>query len=111
LTIPLRISTRLLVLWCLALSIPPAVAQDSHRAVVTRVQPVYPELARRMRVSGKVVLRVTIQADGTVSATKVESGHPLLSAAAETAVHRWRFAPNTEPSESEIEVNFKADGQ
>jgi TonB family protein len=64
-----------------------------------------------MRVSGKVVLLVTIQANGTVSATKVESGHALLSAAAEDAVRRWRFAPDTAPSESEIEVNFKGDGQ
>jgi TonB family protein len=111
LAIPLRSSARILVIWCFAFSIVPTFAQDAHRAVVTRVSPIYPELARRMRVSGKVVLLVTIQANGTVSATKVESGHALLSAAAEDAVRRWRFAPDAAPSESEIEVNFKADGQ
>jgi len=80
------------------------------RAVVSRVPPAYPELARRMHVSGKVVLLVTIQPDGKVSATKVESGHALLAPAAQDAVSRWRFAPGPDTSESEVDVNF-ADGQ
>jgi TonB family protein len=111
LAISLRTPSRLFVIGCLALFVTPTFAQDVHRAIVTRVSPVYPELARRMRIGGRVVLLVTIQANGTVSATKVESGHALLSAAAEDAVRRWRFAPNPEPSESEVEVNFKVDGQ
>jgi TonB family protein len=82
-----------------------------HRAIISRVSPAYPELARRMHVGGKVVLLVTIQPDGKVSGTKVESGHALLAPAAQDAVSRWRFAPNSEPSESEVEVNFNADGQ
>jgi TonB family protein len=106
-----RISRPLLFIGALALCAAPAFAGNVHRAVVTRVAPVYPELARRMHVTGKVMLMVTIQADGSVSATKVESGHALLTAAAEDAVRRWHFAPNSEASESEIEVNFSIDGQ
>lgn len=64
-----------------------------------------------MHVGGKVVLLVTVQADGTVSASKVESGHPLLAGAAQDAVTHWRFAPGPEASDSEIEVNFNIDGQ
>jgi TonB family protein len=63
-----------------------------------------------MHVSGKVVLLVTVQPDGKVSGTKVESGHALLAPAAQDAVSRWRFAPGPDTSESEIDVNF-ADGQ
>jgi TonB family protein len=85
-------------------------AAPSHRAIVSRVSPAYPELARRMHVSGKVVLLVSVDADGKVSSTKVESGHALLAPAAQDAVSRWRFAPNSEASETEIEVNF-TDGQ
>jgi TonB family protein len=59
-----------------------------------------------MHVSGKVVLLVTIQPDGKVSGTKVESGHALLAPAAQEAVSRWRFAPGPDASESEIDVNF-----
>jgi TonB family protein len=86
-------------------------ASNVHRAIVSRVAPTYPELARRMHVSGKVVLLVMIQPDGSVSSTKVESGHALLAPAAQEAVTRWRFAPNPEASESEIEVNFNIDAQ
>jgi TonB family protein len=64
-----------------------------------------------MHVGGKVVLLVSIKADGTVTATKVESGHALLAAAAQDAVTHWRFAPNSEASESEVEINFNIDGQ
>ncbi len=64
-----------------------------------------------MHVGGKVVLLVTIQPDGTVSASKLESGHALLVQAAQEAVTHWRFAPNPETSESEIEVNFTLEGQ
>ena len=59
-----------------------------------------------MHVGGKVVLLVQIQTDGTVAGSKVESGHALLTVAAQDAVKRWRFAPNAEASESEVEVNF-----
>jgi len=64
-----------------------------------------------MHVGGKVVLLVSIKADGTVTATKVESGHALLAAAAQDAVTHWRFAPNSEASESEVEINFNIDNQ
>jgi TonB family protein len=64
-----------------------------------------------MHVGGKVVLLVSIKADGTVSSTKVESGHALLAPAAQDAVTHWRFAPNADATESEIEVNFNIDGQ
>ena len=101
-----RISHSLIVLAGLALAAGPVFAAGPHRAVVSHVAPAYPELAHRMRVSGKVVLMVDVQPDGTVSNTKVESGHPLLVAAAEDAVRRWRFAPTPEASQSEVEVNF-----
>jgi TonB family protein len=110
LAIQLRSSRPLLLLGSLALCAGTAFAVNVHRAVVTRVSPIYPELAHRMHVAGKVILLVTIQPDGTVSSTKVESGHALLVNAAEDAVRRWRFAPNAEASESQIEVNF-SDGQ
>ena len=101
-----RSARSLLLTGTLFLCVGTALAGNVHRAVVTRVPPVYPELAHRMHVGGKVVLLVQIQADGTVSDTKVESGHALLTAAAQDAVKHWRFAPNPEPSESEIEINF-----
>ena len=113
--IPLRSSRPLLLAGGLAgglaLCAGASFAAPIQRAIVSRVSPSYPELARRMHVSGKVVLLVSIQADGKVSATKVESGHALLAPAAQDAVSHWRFAPAPEASESEVDVNFAADGQ
>jgi TonB family protein len=106
LAISLRSSRLLLLVGGLATCAGTAFAADIHRAIVSRVSPTYPELARRMHVGGKVMLLVTIQPDGTVSSTKVESGHALLAPAAQEAVSHWRFAPNPDVSESEIEVNF-----
>jgi TonB family protein len=110
LAIPRLSSRPLLIAGGLVLCTGAAFAAPTQRAIVSRVSPAYPELARRMHVSGKVVLLVTIQADGKVSATKVESGHALLAPAAQDAVSRWRFVPAPEASESEIDVNF-ADAQ
>ena len=109
--IPRRIPSRLLLLGRLALCAAPVFAAGAPRAVIKRVSPIYPELARRMHVGGTVMILVTVQANGTVSATKVESGHALLTAAAEDAVRHWRFAPTTDTSESEVEINFNATGQ
>jgi TonB family protein len=111
LAISFRTPRPVLLLAGLAFCAGTAFAGNVHRAIVTRVAPAYPELARRMHIGGKVMLLVTIQADGTVSATKVESGHALLTAAAEDAVKRWHFSPNPEATESEIEVNFTLDSQ
>jgi TonB family protein len=110
LAITLRSSRSLFLAGSLAFCIGTAFAGDVHRAIVTRVAPSYPEIARRMHVGGKVVLLVTVQPDGTVSSTKVQSGHALLTVAAQDAVRRWHFAPNSEVSESEVEVNFNIDG-
>jgi TonB family protein len=111
LAIPLRSSRPLLLAGSVALCVGTAFAGDVHRAIVSRTAPAYPELARRMHVGGKVVLLVSIKADGTVASTKVESGHALLAPAAQDAVTHWRFAPNPDATESEVEVNFNIDGQ
>jgi len=54
----------------------------------------YPELARRARVEGVVVLEAIIGADGSVRDVRVLRGaHSLLDPAALEAVRRWRYRP------------------
>jgi TonB family protein len=103
---PFRTARSLICIGSLALSASTALAGDVHRAVVTRVPPIYPEIAHRMHVGGKVMLLVEIQPDGTVSDAKVESGHALLAPAAQDAVRKWKFAPNPSASETEVEIDF-----
>ena len=68
--------------------------------LVNRVEPVYPELAKRARVQGTVVLQVLVDEQGSVADIKVISGHQLLRDAASGAVRQWKYSPtllNGEP--------------
>ena len=82
----------------------PAMAGD--RAVKSRVSPAYPELARRMKISGAVVISVTVDAQGNVTDAKAVSGNRMLSAAAEDAVRKWKFLPGTAESTETVDINF-----
>jgi protein TonB len=57
--------------------------------------PPYPDLARRARVEGKVVLECVIDERGRVRDLRVVSGHPLLADAAAEAVGAWIYTPTT----------------
>lgn len=70
----------------------PARAAD-ERAVQTRYAPVYPEIAKRLRIGGTVRIEVTVDADGKVIDAKAVNGNSVLSPAAEAAVRKWKFAP------------------
>jgi TonB family protein len=62
-------------------------------SAVTRVEPIYPPLAKAAGVSGVVVVEVTINEQGGVISASAVSGHPLLKEAAETAARGWKFSP------------------
>lgn len=61
--------------------------------VLKMVQPVYPPLASKARVSGTVILEATLTEQGTVDQIHVISGHPLLVEAAINCVKQWRYEP------------------
>ena len=64
--------------------------------LLSSVGPLYPQAARRARVSGKVSVRLTIDERGRVDAVDVVSGLPHgLTEAAVSAVRTWRCAPAT----------------
>ncbi len=68
--------------------------------LIRRVEPAYPELAKRARVQGQVVLVVTVDEEGNVTDIRVTKGHPLLNDAATSAVKQWKYSPtllNGEP--------------
>jgi len=64
----------------------------------TRVQPVFPEKARRNIVRGKVTLEAIIREDGTVGDAKVRHSSAWdcdFEAAALSALLQWRYKPGT----------------
>jgi TonB family protein len=68
--------------------------------LIKKVEPIYPEPARKDHIEGSVVLTITVDAEGNVSDVHVLKGHPQLDEAAVTAVSQWKYSPtllNGEP--------------
>lgn len=68
-------------------------AQVAPPRLIHSVEPIYPPMARTMRIAGTVRLAVAIDDDGTVAAIKLISGHPLLVQAAMDVVAQRRYSP------------------
>jgi protein TonB len=86
----------------------PAYAQDElSRKVKSKVSPVYPDIARRMSISGVVKVVVVVAPNGAVKSTKVVGGHPILVNAAMDALKKWKFEPSSEESTGTVEFKFQ----
>lgn len=80
--------------------------------LIYRVDPEFPELARRARVQGVVFIKVTVNEQGEVWRAEIVRGHPLLNQAALEAVRQWIFSPvllkgEPIPAQSTITVQFR----
>ncbi|KAB2921060.1 MAG: energy transducer TonB, partial [Dechloromonas sp.] len=74
----------------------PAVSQARFDADYLRnPPPPYPPLSRRMGEEGKVILRVSVNPQGTADAVEVRtsSGSTRLDESALKTVRNWRFIP------------------
>ncbi len=90
-----------------ALSAPVATGQeDVARKVKSKVTPGYPDLARRMNISGVVRIQITVAPNGTIKSTKLIGGHPLLANAAMDALKKWRYEPAPQETIGVIEFRF-----
>lgn len=81
----------------------PAVA---GRKIVSRANPLYPELARRMQIQGTVKVEATVAPSGKVKSTKVIGGSPVLTKAAVNAIETWKWAAGTGETTELIELTF-----
>jgi TonB family protein len=88
----------------LAIAMPVRAADE--RAVKSRVSPVYPEIAKRMKIGGAVKLEATVDAQGKVTDVKTITGNRMLAVAAEDAVRQWKFVPGSTDASVSVEVNF-----
>lgn len=78
----------------------------AERKIKLQVAPVYPELARRLAVTGTVKVQVTIASGGAVTHTKLIGGHPLLVDPVMDAVKRWKYEPGPSDTVQVVEVKF-----
>lgn len=80
-------------------------AQTSSRKVKSNPPPEYPELARKMNITGTARVLLTVANDGSVTTVKELGGNPVLVAALVKAVKKWKY--EAADRESEIEVKFE----
>ena len=87
---------------------PASFAQDGgfDRKVKSKVPPSYPEIARKIGLTGTVKLLVVVAPNGSVKETKVIGGHPILVTAAVDAVKKWKFDTASGDSTGTIEFRF-----
>ena len=81
---------------------------ESKRKVKTKTAPLYPDLAKRMNVVGKVKIEVVITPEGRVKSTRVVGGHPLLVQACQDAAKEWKFVHAPEETTQVVEFEFHA---
>jgi TonB family protein len=75
---------------------PPAAkvpADVMERLLIRKIDPAYPEAARRANLQGVVVLDAVVSADGTVINLHPVSGPDALVSSAMDAARWWRFRP------------------
>jgi TonB family protein len=79
---------------------------EEDRKVRSRIDPVYPDLARRMNVTGTVKVMVVIASNGSVKSAKPLGGHPLLIESAVEAVKKWKYEPAAEETTTTVQFTF-----
>ena len=73
--------------------VPKIPASQMEQLVTHKVDPVYPDAARRSRLQGVVLIDMLVGPDGKVVDLHPVSGPAVLTAAATEAVRWWRFQP------------------
>jgi TonB family protein len=91
-----------MVLMLTAVTLP---AQES-RKVLSNPEPPYPEVARRLRLSGIVKVQVVISTDGKIKETKITGGHPIFVNSVEETLKNWKYAPASAETTTQLEFNF-----
>jgi TonB family protein len=81
-------------------------AEKSTRKVLVTTKPDYPEILKRAQMGGLVRLKVTINADGTVTNVETLGGNPILAENAAAAVKKWKYAPAPTQTVEIVPVRF-----
>jgi TonB family protein len=76
------------------------------RKAISNPTPPYPDIARKMHLSGVVKVQIVIGTDGKIKETKVIGGHPLLVSAVEDTLKNWKYAPASAETAALLEFNF-----
>jgi TonB family protein len=84
----------------------PSSSQESAPKPLKKVIPEYPEVLKRMGVSGIVRLRVTIGPDGSIKEIEVRGGSAIFTESVSKAVKQWRYPPSDKARVADVSVEF-----
>lgn len=79
---------------------------ETKRKVVSKVVPVYPDLARKLQIHGIVRVEVVIAPSGKVKMTYVIGGNPVLAQSAVNAIEQWKWTPAPQETQELVELSF-----
>jgi TonB family protein len=90
--------------------LPPAVVPQENQPqpprLLKKVIPAYPEILKKMNVSGTVKVQATINADGSVKDVEVKGGNAIFIDSVAAAVRNWKFVPGERQRTADVTVNF-----
>jgi TonB family protein len=84
-----------------------AVKQGGDRKIKSKVTPDYPDVARKMHISGTVRVEATVEPDGKVRDARILGGSPLLGQEVINAVKKWRYEEATKETVENVEITFQ----
>jgi protein TonB len=84
---------------------------EAMGAVVTKVPPEYPALAKQLKIAGAVEIDVVIAENGSVETATPISGNPVLTKPAADALKKWKFKPFQQDgapvkAQAALKINF-----
>src|SRR5208282_3745364 len=79
---------------------------EGTRRVEHSVPPDYPEIAKRMNLTGTVQVEALVKPDGTVREVRVVGGHPMLVDALVRAVRQWKYQPAPRETVESVKFSF-----
>lgn len=84
---------------------------EAMEAVVSKVAPEYPQMARQLKLTGTVEVEIVVGENGAVESATPVSGNPVLTKPAADALKKWKFKPfqeNGAPAKAQavLKVSF-----
>jgi TonB family protein len=79
---------------------------EGARRLEHSVPPEYPDIAKRMNLSGTAQVQALVKADGTVKEVKILGGHPLLADSLARAVMQWKYQAGHKETVEIVKVGF-----
>lgn len=80
-------------------------SNETGRKVIRRVEPRYPDMAKKMNLGGTVKVVAVVASDGNVKKVEPVGGSPILVQAAESAISQWKYVAGQESRET-VELHF-----